>query len=151
MLQIIYKSLATVPFSNAGLSRLLMTSRVQNQIVDITGILVVHSNAFLQVLEGPEEAVEATFERIVTDPRHKCLQVLSREIIEERAFPNWSMGLVCTPGGRFELNPGLDELFHSKGSFPRGTGSHVLRLLQEFRCHPWRRKVDIGYAPLVAR
>lgn len=151
MLQLIYKSVATVQFSNAGMSRLLMASRVSNDISGITGILVSRSNIFLQVLEGPEDAVEDTFIRIANDPRHKCLQVLVRRHVEERSFPNWRMGFVSSCGPWLGDTSELEDLFQSKGRFSKDAGSKAISLLQEFRYIPRRRKVDLGYAPLVAR
>ncbi|SFH53879.1 BLUF domain-containing protein [Planctomicrobium piriforme] len=151
MLQLIYKSAATVPLSSAELSRLLMKSRAHNDLCDLTGILMYHSNAFLQVLEGPDHAVEETFERIAADPRHKCLQVLRRQEIEERSFREWSMGFVCSYGRWLEEMPGFEEFFQRKGSFPREAGDQALRLLKEFRYSSRRRQVDLGYAPLMVR
>jgi len=151
MLQVLYKSVSTVPLSNAELSRLLMTARVRNDLTDLTGILVFHENTFLQLIEGPEETVLETYERIAGDPRHKCLQVLLHEEITERSFPNWSMGFVCSYGNWLNQTPGIDELFHRKGTFPKDAGKNARRLLEEFRYTPWRRKVDLGYAPLIAR
>ncbi len=151
MLQILYKSVATVPFSSAELARLLMKSRVQNDLFDVTGILVYHEGSFLHVLEGPETAVLGTYGRIADDPRHKCLQVMLHRTIEERTFPEWSMGFVCTYGNWAKEMPGFEEFFDRKGTYNREAGEKLLRLLQQFRFNPSRRKVDLGYAPLFAR
>jgi hypothetical protein len=149
MLQLIYKSVATVTISNSEFARLMMKTRVNNELVDITGLLVRHGENFLQLLEGPEAAVESTFRRIAADPRHKTVQVLLRQKITQRSFTDWSMGYVCSYGTWFEYAPGAVELFELKGNITRFSGETAFHLLREFRFNPWRRKVDLGYAPLT--
>ncbi len=151
MRQLIYKSDTTVTVSNAEFSRLLMKARAHNDIHEITGILLYHANSFLQVLEGPEDAVDELFDRIASDPRHKAIQVLRRAEIEERDFADWSMAFVCADTQSSELPPGLDVFFNSKGGFTKNVGDQVVPLLKQYRYTPWRRRVDLGYTPLIVR
>lgn len=58
----------------------------------ITGMLLYSGGNFLQVLEGDEAQVHATYERICRDPRHKNTSVITEEEVSERHFSNWSMG-----------------------------------------------------------
>jgi hypothetical protein len=44
-------------------------------------------------LEGSREDVSATYNRIVRDPRHRDVVLMSCEEISVRQFPYWSMGL----------------------------------------------------------
>ena len=44
------------------------------------------------MLEGPDEAVIRTYERIKSDPRHFALVKLHDKAVEGRAFGSWSMG-----------------------------------------------------------
>ena len=46
----------------------------------------------MQVLEGPRETVQQLHDKIALDPRHKQMITLLKGKIEERQFPNWSMG-----------------------------------------------------------
>lgn len=69
-------------------------SRRNNARAGVTGALVFSTGSFAQVLEGPRSAVEATFERIQRDPRHRDLSVLQCEFVGERFFSSWSMGFV---------------------------------------------------------
>ncbi|WP_437192631.1 BLUF domain-containing protein [Planctomicrobium sp. SH527] len=151
MRQLIYKSDTTVTFSNAEISRLLMKARAQNDIHEVTGILVRHGNSFLQVLEGPVEVVDDLFNRIASDPRHKSIQVLRRAEIEERDFADWSMAFVYTDNQLCDLPSGLDAFFNSKGGFAKNAGEQAVPLLKQFRYTPWRRRVDLGYTPLIVR
>lgn len=64
-----------------------------NKLVEISGILLLAGGRFLQVLEGPKEAVEDTFLRIVVDPRHENLSLISRRLTTRREFGSWDMAL----------------------------------------------------------
>jgi len=46
---------------------------------------------FAQVLEGPQDAVEETFERIQMDPRHRDVQIVEFAPVPERTFDQWAM------------------------------------------------------------
>ena len=101
MLQTVYISTAQPNFANAELVSVLDASRRNNAKVGVTGLLVAGGRRFLQVLEGPEAAVEATLGRIQADPRHRALVTLSRKTVDARQFGDWSMGfeLGGVPGG----------------------------------------------------
>lgn len=58
---------------------------------DLSGLLLHDGVRFLQVLEGPESAVAAAFERIKVDPRHFAIVVLRDRIVDERSFGGWAM------------------------------------------------------------
>ena len=73
---------------------ILATSQRNNTRVGVTGALMFNDGAFAQVLEGPQRAVEATFERIQRDPRHGDVTVLQAAVIDAPSFPNWSMAFV---------------------------------------------------------
>ena len=73
---------------------ILAVSRVNNARVGVTGALMFNAGCFAQVLEGPSEAVETTFERIQQDERHGEVSLLALEPVEERLFTDWSMAYV---------------------------------------------------------
>jgi hypothetical protein len=75
---------------------ILAKSRANNQRDEITGALLFNAGCFAQVLEGPLDKVEATFERIQQDERHGDVSLLALGPIERRSFPNWAMGFVGT-------------------------------------------------------
>lgn len=78
----------------AAVSQILDASRRNNAGVAVTGALMFNAGAFAQVLEGPREGVENTFERIQCDPRHGDVTVLQCGLVESRTFTNWSMAFV---------------------------------------------------------
>ena len=75
----------------AAIAEILAVSRRNNGRVGVSGALLFNGGSFAQVLEGPREAVEATFERIQRDPRHSEVSVLQCEAVAARGFPHWSM------------------------------------------------------------
>lgn len=94
LVQLVYVSTATTPFTPAELHELLRRARVNNARVGVTGMLLYHDGNFIQALEGPRDAVAAIQERIAHDPRHHGILVLYNARIETRSFANWSMGFV---------------------------------------------------------
>jgi hypothetical protein len=89
-LQLIYAS-HPFGFDSATLSAILMDARRCNARDDVTGMLICRADLFLQLLEGPDQAVEATCRRIMADDRHVDMRVLSRQSVDDRLFPLWSM------------------------------------------------------------
>ena len=77
-----------------AVSQILAASQRNNTRVDVTGALMFNAGAFAQVLEGPQQGVESTFERIQCDPRHGDVTVLQCGPAEGRSFTNWSMAFV---------------------------------------------------------
>ena len=92
LLQLTY---ASQPFGFDGptLAGILLDARRCNARDGITGALICRDDVFLQMLEGPAEAVEATFRRIDRDDRHLDVRPLCRRTIEDadRMFPHWTM------------------------------------------------------------
>ena len=64
---------------------------IRNAEVDVTGALMFVGGAFVQVLEGDGPAVEAVFERICRDTRHRRLLLHDFSTIDRRVFDDWSM------------------------------------------------------------
>lgn len=91
--QLVYTSSATnryVPFTD--LTSILKGSRERNAKDDITGLLLYRDGSFAQFLEGPSSAVQATFERIAKDSRHRGVIVVLNRDVKKRDFPDWRMG-----------------------------------------------------------
>lgn len=89
---LIYGSSATDRFSEADLVPLLQQAREKNQRLNVTGMLLYRDGNFLQVLEGERGTVEALYETIAKDPRHRSLLVFLKRPISEREFNEWEMG-----------------------------------------------------------
>ena len=92
--RLIYASRSTEA-GGAGLSeqvRIITAKSIHNnRLADITGFLATGEGRFLQLLEGPVSEVEATFERIRSDPRHTDLAVIAQGAADRRMFRDWNM------------------------------------------------------------
>ena len=80
-------------FNGPSLAGILLDARRCNTRDGITGALICRDDLFLQMLEGPEDKVEATLQRITKDDRHLEVRPMSRRAIPDtgRLFPNWAM------------------------------------------------------------
>ena len=91
MYRLVYSS-KPFGFDTSVLNGLLIDSRENNQKNSITGSLVCRADIYLQMLEGPEEKVLKTFNKIKADDRHLEIEVLfTDENIKTRLFPDWAM------------------------------------------------------------
>ena len=86
-----YTSNAVWEISFLGNLRLLAHSFLNNQKHNITGLLIYKNKQFAQVIEGDEDAMESIWSKIQRDTRHKDIQLLSLEPIDNRSFTKWSM------------------------------------------------------------
>ncbi len=78
-------------FDGAMLAGILLDARRCNTRDGITGLLVCRADLYLQLLEGPEAAVDAAYRRIAADDRHMELRLLTRRRVDDRLFPAWAM------------------------------------------------------------
>ena len=91
MIQLTYISTASPGTTPAMVQTILSASRRNNAAANVTGLLLYDGQRFLQALEGTPEAVQAVYERVKVDPRHRAVVLLSRREIEKRAFGDWAM------------------------------------------------------------
>jgi hypothetical protein len=78
-------------FDDAMLNGILAQARHFNARDGLTGALICRADIYLQLLEGPAAALNATYARIAHDDRHLEVQLLIQEPVEERLFPAWHM------------------------------------------------------------
>lgn len=91
MHQVIYVSEAHAGLSSEAVFRIIEQSARNNPSADITGFLIFAEGRFLQLIEGPLQALETLIATLRRDPRHHSLQILARRPIFERSFPRWRM------------------------------------------------------------
>lgn len=75
------------------LAKLIQGAQRRNAEAGLTGILIFMQGRFLQVLEGPQMALSQCYRRIEQDKRHCDITLLQSARIQQRAFPQWRMGL----------------------------------------------------------
>jgi Sensors of blue-light using FAD len=78
-------------FDDAMLNGILVQARRNNPASDITGCLICRQDMYLQLLEGPGDAIDTLFAKIKADDRHLAVMQLSRETLPARIFPDWAM------------------------------------------------------------
>jgi len=87
-----YVSSFSRPMTPAEIDDLAQEAGFNNEVLEITGILAVSGSLFFQILEGPQEAVDQIYSRILQDNRHVHVMLLREEVGElERLFPDWTM------------------------------------------------------------
>ena len=114
MLQMIYTSVATKKFPPTELKDLLEISRRNNVRDGITGMLLYEDGTFIQVLEGDDETVESTFNRISKDPRHSKIVLIAKFELDHRSFNEWEMGFFDASGGQLLKLPGYTSFLSRK-------------------------------------
>ncbi len=92
MRSIAYVSQATGEWTEEDFESLLDISRRRNLDDEISGLLVFCRGHFLQVVEGAEQPVADLISRISSDSRHTDITMIYESDIEDRIFPQWSMG-----------------------------------------------------------
>ncbi|RIV86006.1 BLUF domain-containing protein [Aurantiacibacter zhengii] len=73
------------------LAGILSQARRNNARDDITGALLVRHDLYLQLIEGPDAAIDALFGLIAADDRHCDVALLLARGAEDRMFPGWAM------------------------------------------------------------
>lgn len=91
---IAYVSRAAAPVDSNELSALEDEARRNNRATGITGLLVFDAGHYVQVLEGPADAVDATLARIREDPRHEDFEQILDKPISERSFARWALASI---------------------------------------------------------
>ncbi|HEY4042752.1 MAG TPA: BLUF domain-containing protein [Rhodopila sp.] len=121
---------ATEPGLRRELRAIVAAARRRNESDNVTGALWFSEAGFAQVLEGPRDVVERTFERIAADRRHADVTVLTLTPAQQRSFPDWPMAFY----GRTPLiaadPPGVAADSGVLSGQRVTTGSEVLRLLE---------------------
>jgi hypothetical protein len=113
---LIYVSIASAELREQELLDLLKVSRENNVLDDITGMLLYKDGRFMQLLEGPETAVCATYARIARDLRHRDPTILLESDTEERDFIDWSMGFKALDQETARATPGFSRFLDAEFS-----------------------------------
>lgn len=88
-----YVSTPVAAFGQDDLADLGVRAAAFNRSHRVTGFLAFNHRRFLQFIEGPREGVEAVYQRIEADDRHR----IDRNVVfgnRLRRFPAWSMQVI---------------------------------------------------------
>jgi hypothetical protein len=134
--QILYFSSALHLFTDDELLELLKVARANNARLDITGMLLYSDGNFVQIIEGPDDAVDALYAKISRDPRHTSLLKALDGPIEERRFADWTLGFDRIADAKTEGIDGLNDFLQKANEVGDGEkpgGDAASRLLDSFK------------------
>jgi len=95
--RLIYTSKAIEGLQPKDIKDISETSRRNNLIQNITGVLVCSEGLFYQVLEGEQKSIDDLFQNIINDRRHRNVLCIHEDFglrESDRQYPNWSMKVV---------------------------------------------------------
>jgi hypothetical protein len=104
MRRLIYKSRSILEIDWNLVHDILHASERNNKQRNVTGVLLATRRHFLQVLEGQSDDLSDTFTRIVRDPRHEDIKLISFNVVESRLFDAWAMRGI----GVFDFNKDIE-------------------------------------------
>ncbi|OAI00310.1 blue light sensor protein [Methylomonas methanica] len=111
------------------IEQILEKAREKNPSAKLTGALMFNAGCFAQVLEGPHDNIQDTFERIQCDPRHSRVSVIAFEPTASRQFSNWSMAY---RSANSEASAKFSDIMQVSGFDPAQLkGDHILDLLNQ--------------------
>ena len=130
-----YVSRASMPVDSIELAILEDEARTNNVLADITGLLVFDSGCFVQVLEGPAGAVDATLARIRRDMRHEDLELVLDTPISARSFGRWALASVDlrAPAASVDIGDLAGDLAHFLERIDQSQPRTGLMLLSAFQ------------------
>ncbi len=137
----IYASAATAPIETDALLALMEQSRRDNARRGVTGMLLYAEGSFFQVIEGPAGVIDALYERIARDARHRSVVKIVQEPIEARSFGDWSMGLSVLSRRELQQIPGLNDFFQGGHCLVELDRGRAYDLLAAFREGRWRSRI----------
>lgn len=115
--RLIYRSRASTDVvSNEAISSLMEQAAQANKERQITGLLLLSGNQYLQVLEGPFHNVNRLYGSILRDKRHRDVELITFEPMESRYFEDWAMRLVDL----YELSKYPREFMAAKYQYSEG-------------------------------
>ncbi len=129
LFQVVYAS-RPFGYDEGMLNGILADARRWNEREGITGSLICRADLYLQLLEGPADAVTAAFGRIARDDRHLEVRRLHAGPAAERIFPAWAMR--HDPARSWMWTP--DEV--ADGAPERASSDELLAIFERIRAEP---------------
>ncbi len=133
--QIVYTSSSSELIGNSELEKILASARKNNARKAVTGMLLYSEGVFMQVLEGPREAVREIYNVISGDDRHYGVIVLLESNIDSRNFSQWAMGFKQSSKSSLAEEEGYSAFLNADfdPSDLASNPSTALKLLLSFR------------------
>ena len=115
-IQLCYIIRAARLMATRELSNLLAAARKYNVAHGITGMLLYKDLSFLQILEGPRDALATLYALIRVDQRHTKVRTLFENPIDAREFADWTMGFQNLDGVDLMAIEGYSDLMQADGN-----------------------------------
>ena len=90
-LRIVYSSTLRPGVSQDNLDELVRKAAAFNARHGIAGMMAVEDRRVCQILEGPDDTLEALYAAIRRDPRHSAVTELVHAPIDVMTFEEWGM------------------------------------------------------------
>jgi hypothetical protein len=129
LVRLLYASRASDTVTQDIIESIMHSARQHNPALGITGVLCHGGDVYMQVLEGGRSQVNALYNKIVRDDRHREVMLLYYVEVSERHFAHWTMGQVNLT----KVNPSLLLKYSDKPTLdPFSTsGRASMALLEE--------------------
>lgn len=129
---LLYVSQATDSLSDEAQAGLREKAMLYSQKENVTGVLVYRKGFFMQYIEGQETELLDLFQKLRGTPRHFNVRVLSRGVLDQRLFNNWSVRWVSQDDSG-PSSQSLIDLFETVLSPRGGPGSNeISAILRRF-------------------
>lgn len=131
--QILYFSHQVDTIAPDDLVDIYSVAREQNELFDISGVLLHADPYFIQFIEGPVDPIGQLITNIRADARNINVTTMLDQVGSERVFPDWTMGFrsisfrdVCKMAGLVEIRAPEDvtQLSHK--------GETILNVMSRF-------------------
>ena len=126
MRQFVYISTAAPDLGQVDIVNILEASARNNPGREITGFLLFNGRNFLQLVEGPKDALEVLMADIQSDPRHHGIVRLEDNPISARACEKWTMKRLMLADSVDTREANLEQ------HLPRGLIAQVRRTILNF-------------------
>ena len=128
MHRLMYLSSSSFQYSEETLRDILVQSRKNNAMLDITGLLLYHDGSIFQVLEGNKSEINSLYLKILKDPRHSGVVTLFDEEIDTRDFSDWSMGFKNLSASEWDQLSGYTN-FNNQKEFFKGIENKSVQMI----------------------
>ncbi|WP_430468554.1 BLUF domain-containing protein [Winogradskyella ouciana] len=95
---IIYQSKSQSHFAPMDIELMLMKAKRKNKRLKITGCIVYADNKFIQLIQGPKDAIIDLYKEIKADKRHFKVITLLEQSTEQKIWSDWSMAMLDFSG-----------------------------------------------------
>ncbi|NNE31742.1 MAG: BLUF domain-containing protein [Winogradskyella sp.] len=100
---VIYQSKADEKFSSKEIELMLMKAKRKNKRLRVTGCIVYANDKFIQLIQGPKDAIIDLYSAIKADKRHFSVTTLLEGGSQEKLWKDWSMAMLNFSGSSKQI------------------------------------------------